>query len=118
VDRKLLRKSLLVIDESRIETDCSDGDSQLKGPSDAAEALCRGSTDHICGLQIDEQTGAHTHLGRCWCLDFAAYVEPSDDVVAETSPDSLHRYLDSSAAPKLAESTSLLDPSVRELSDL
>jgi hypothetical protein len=60
---------------------------------------------------------AKVGLGCC-CLDFAAYAEPSDDVVAETSPDSLHRYLDSSAAPKLAKSTSLFDPGVRELSDL
>jgi len=59
-----------------------------------------------------------THLGCRGRVDFASYAEPSDDVVAETSPDSLHRYLASSPAPKLAESTSLFHPGVRELSDL
>jgi hypothetical protein len=49
-----------VIDESRIEPIVPDGSSQLKGPSDAEEALRRGSTDHICGLQVDEQIEVHT----------------------------------------------------------
>jgi hypothetical protein len=46
----------LVIDESRIETGCPEGCSQLKGPPDAAKTLRRGFSDHICGSQVDEQS--------------------------------------------------------------
>ena len=57
-------------------------------------------------------------LGGSRSIDFAAYAEPADDVVTETGPDSFHRYLASSPTSKLPQSTPLLDPGVRELSDL
>jgi hypothetical protein len=56
--QKGVKKIAFVFDESRIETDCPDGCSRLKGPSDAAKAFLRGSTDQICGLQVDEQMGS------------------------------------------------------------
>jgi hypothetical protein len=43
--QEAVKKIAFGIDESRIETDCPDGCSQLKGSSDAAKALLRGFTD-------------------------------------------------------------------------
>ncbi len=55
---------------------------------------------------------------KCCAIELASYADPANDVVTKAGPGSFHRGFYFSAASKLAESTSLFDPGVREFGDL